>query len=252
MIDTALTAIQFLVAQAIEADTDAASRIYFSQAPQGAAFPFVVIDIVSRTETPTQDSGSAVDTYRFQVDVWARATSSVSAFAIASGISTDLREVWSRQTDTYIDGIQEVNFFTDYDGELLAQRVSNDYMVRVKPDGTGMSIVTSGTYTPTVESEANFTTIEVHEGQYLRVGNTVTVSGQFNGTANEIGDVEIQLTLPVVTGMSATEDAAGIVSDGEASGKIECEDPDHVRLIWTAVQNSISTRYSYHFTYQII
>jgi hypothetical protein len=248
MIDTALTAIQFLVAQAIEADTDAASRIYFSQAPQGAAFPFVVIDIVSRTETPTQDSGSAVDTYRFQVDVWARATSSVSAFAIASGISTDLREVWSRQTDTYIDGIQEVNYFTDYDGELLAQRVSNDYMVRVKPDGTGMPIVTSGTYTPTWIAESDFTISDINEAQYMRVGNTVTVSGRFTGTTAPAAN-SLTLSIPIASGVGV-EDVAGTFSNGARQhGKIS--GADGAKFDWES-DDAGTFGYSYTYTYQII
>lgn len=251
MIDTALTAIQFLVAQAIEADTDAASRIYFSQAPQSAAYPFVVIDIVSRTETPTQDSGSAVDTYRIQADVWAKASTTQSAFAIASGISTDLREVWSRQTDTYIDGIQEVNYFTDYDAELQAQRVSNDYMVRVKPNGTGMPIITSGTYTPTIINSANISDMTILEAQYLRVGSTVTVSGQFLGTPTTNTDNQVTLSIPIASSIASREDLSGTVSNGSQDhGKVEAE--GGAKCAWYSQSPDVPYRFSYTYTYQII
>jgi hypothetical protein len=140
MADTAIDAIRFMRDTAIAAGTDIGSRIYMSIAPQNAALPFAVMEIISRVESPTQDSGSAVDVYRIQVDVFAKASTTASGFEQAHDIASNLRQAWSRQTDelTYdhaITGFQEVNHLTDFDPDYNAYRVSNDYMVRVNEEG---------------------------------------------------------------------------------------------------------------------
>jgi hypothetical protein len=139
MADTALAAIRFLRDTAILADTDIGERIYMSIAPQPAVYPLAVMEIVSRTPSPTQDSGSAVDTYRIQVDVFAQATSESSAFEQASTIAHDLRVAWSREAGDTIDSIQEDSYFSDYLADQKVQQVSNDYMIRVLPDGEVMA-----------------------------------------------------------------------------------------------------------------
>jgi hypothetical protein len=78
------------------------------------------------------------------------------------------------------------------------------------------------------------------------------VSGQFSGQSGDTGLSEIQITIPVVTGMSNREDLAGTASDGEVSGKIECENSDRAKIQWVATQASGITRFSYTYTYQII
>lgn len=138
MADTALAAILFLRSTAITADTDLGERIYMSVAPQSAAFPYAVMEIVSRVESPTQDSGSAVDTYRIQVDVYAKAGSGTSGFETASTIAHDLRVAWSREAGDSVDSIQESNYFSDFIPDLNVNRVSNDYMIRVLQSGEVM------------------------------------------------------------------------------------------------------------------
>lgn len=115
-------------------------RVYFSQAPQDKEFPMVVFDIISRSESPTQDDGSAVDEYRFQVDVMAKSTSGKSAAQAAHEAAHAVRNVLSRKDNRatnevfsyQFDTIQEVNHITDYVPDLDIYRVSNDYLIRVK------------------------------------------------------------------------------------------------------------------------
>jgi hypothetical protein len=139
MADTALDAIKYLRDTAIAAETDAASRIYLTFAPQSASYPKVVMDIVSRVESPSQDLGSEVDVYRIQVDVFAKNGSARSGFDQAATIMHELREAWSRtgNNDDYnnvIDSVQEVGYRTDFlidasnEGVFL---VSSDYLIRV-------------------------------------------------------------------------------------------------------------------------
>ena len=117
--------------------TDADRPVYTGVAAQGATYPFVVIEIVSRDESETQDSGSAVDTYRVQVDCYAKSDSSASGYATAAGLSDGIRTALSRATDytTYthdIDGVQEAGHLTDYIPEIEVYRATNDYMIRIK------------------------------------------------------------------------------------------------------------------------
>lgn len=117
--------------------TDADLPVYTGVAAQGATYPFVVIEIVSRDESETQDSGSAVDTYRVQVDCYAKSDSSASGYATAAGLSDGIRTALSRATDysSYnydIDGVQEAGHLTDYIPEIEVYRATNDYMIRIK------------------------------------------------------------------------------------------------------------------------
>lgn len=143
-VSTAWTALHYLRNKAVAASTSAGSRVYTSHAQQTAIKPYVVMDIISRVESPTQDSGSAVDTFRIQVDCYAEGVKSgttMSAFKQADTLAQALREAWSRTSDglnydNNIDSVQEAGYLTDRFPDLAVQRVSNDYFVRVK-SGTG-------------------------------------------------------------------------------------------------------------------
>lgn len=140
---TALEAARFLRSLILTADiggTMFGDRVYFSQAPQDKTFPMVVFDVISRSESPTQDKGSAVDEYRFQVDVMAKTTASKSAAEAAHEAAHAVRTVLTRKDnsalgsefDYLFDTVQEVNHITDYVPDYDVYRVTNDYLIRVK------------------------------------------------------------------------------------------------------------------------
>lgn len=121
----------------------AEGSVFVNHAPQSATYPFIIATVVSREPSPTQDSGSAVDTYRVQLDVYAKATASVSAFDAAETIAHNARVaisrtygiamVWDSFTKSVvIDGVQEDNSFSEYIEDIMVCRVSTDYMIRVK------------------------------------------------------------------------------------------------------------------------
>lgn len=152
--NTAVDAIKYMRDTAILAGTDVGSRIYISIAPQSSTFPRVVMDIISREESPTQDSGSACDYYRIQVDVHSKQSRDISersAFVEAHDIAFALRQTWSRTTsntgdyDNAIDSIQEVDHRTGFLTDLDVYVVSNDYIVRMVGEGT--TIETDGVIT---------------------------------------------------------------------------------------------------------
>jgi hypothetical protein len=132
-------AVAAYVRQAINtAAPDLSNRIYITQAVQSAAFPLAVFSIISLTPTPTQDNGSAIDSFRVQVDVYAKASASNSGFVTANGLAQLIRTELSRDMvgDAYdgysIDLVQELGSFSDYDPILEVHRNSTDYSITIK------------------------------------------------------------------------------------------------------------------------
>ena len=121
------------------------------------------------------------------------------------------------------------------------------------PTGT----ITSGTYSPGVTSETNLdATTTASEAQYLRVGNTVTVSGRFNANPTLTATAtNFEISLPIASNIGAVEDVAGvafcgsIVSQGAAINGVVANDTAQIEWIATDVT---AQDWSYTFTYQII
>ena len=132
----AAAAIKHLKTLIEAAATSASTRVYVGVAPQSAVYPMIVMDIVSSEETETQGSGSSVSRFRIQIDMWAKNTAAESGFETATELDNDVRGAISRiraaSDSSFVDGVQEVNFLTDYMPEIDVYRVSRDYMVRVK------------------------------------------------------------------------------------------------------------------------
>ena len=121
-----------------------------------------------------------------------------------------------------------------------------------------VSALFAGTYTPTDSAHTNLTGSDVTmtEAQYMRVGNTVTVSGRFTGTATLTATAtSFEITLPVASNIGAAEDVAGIAFCGTIAGMgaevIGVVANDTAKIQWTS--SDISSRsWSYQFSYQII
>lgn len=120
-----------------------------------------------------------------------------------------------------------------------------------------LSSLSSGVYTPTRSAEVNLdSAVTMSEAQYLRVGNTATVSGRFTAdptlTATQ---TSFEITLPIASNIGAIEDVAGTAVCGTVYGLVAsilgsvANDTALIRWISSDVS---STMYSYHFTYQII
>jgi len=73
--------------------------------------------------------------------------------------------------------------------------------------------VESGTYTPTILSNSGNVTAIATSGpfQYLRVGNTVTVSGAINITTNANGTVNCAITPPISSDFTDQYTCAGVM-----------------------------------------
>ena len=260
---TASDAIKYMRDMAVLANTDAGSRIYVSVAPQSSDYPLVVMKVISMAPSPTQDSGSAVDTFRIQVDSYAKQSRTISddsAFDTAHGLADTLRSTWSRNGSTFgdydhlIDSIQEEDHREDFNTELETYRVSYDYMVRVNTTANAMTLLAAGTYTPTLSNLTNVDDATAYECQYMRVGSTVTVSGMFNASCTEFsGGSHMLMTLPIASNFAAFEDLAGTFTTQLGGyGSILANGISNKAQLYFVDGLSSAADYSFTFTYQVI
>lgn len=116
-------------------NTATGGRIYANAARQGVAYPLCVISGVGRVEAPTQDSDSAIDTYRIQVDLFADDLGATSGIAKLTVLSAYVREALARVTGTVdgvlVNGIQSAGERDDYDRDLQLHRRILDFQIRI-------------------------------------------------------------------------------------------------------------------------
>jgi hypothetical protein len=85
------------------------------------------------------------------------------------------------------------------------------------------TVVTSGTYSPTVTNVTNSTSPTASGFSYLRIGSIVKVAGQVSSGCTTAGGTSttIRITLPVATDITAAAQLSGVggsVADGTAEG----------------------------------
>jgi hypothetical protein len=122
--------------------------------------------------------------------------------------------------------------------------------------GNGALELSRGTYTPTLTNVANMAASTAYQAQYLRVGNTVTVSGKVDvdptltATATQLG-----ISLPIASNLGAQEDcagcafASGIASQG-ASVRGDAAN-NRAEMAWISTDVTNQPMY-FTFTYEII
>lgn len=118
--------------------------------------------------------------------------------------------------------------------------------------------VRSGTYTPTLTGIANVTSTTSRKATWLRVGNTVTVTGQFsvvptsNNTQTKIG-----FSIPVASNFGTIYEAGGVASTygtgvTEHSGGFYADTTnDRVELDYYETHGG-TNNFSYSFSYEVI
>lgn len=108
----------------------------------------------------------------------------------------------------------------------------------------------SGTYTPTLTNVTNVSASTAYKCQWLRVGNTVTVSGKIDIDSTSPGALEVGVSLPVASNFANEEDCAGTGTEVTAS-------PDPLWIKADATNNRASfnqnntdiTNHSHYFTF---
>lgn len=117
----------------------------------------------------------------------------------------------------------------------------------------------SGIYIPEISAPINIDTASittVTQSQYMRVGNTVTVSGRFiakpflTATATSF-----EISLPIASNIGAIEEVAGTAVSGLIYGLVAAivgSVSNNTALIRWISSDIDSGPYAYHFTYYII
>lgn len=123
-------------------------------------------------------------------------------------------------------------------------------------DYRGITLL-SGTYTPTRSAEANMdSNVTMTEAQYMRVGNTVTVSGRFTADPTLAATAtSFEITLPIASNIGAAEDVAGVAFCGSIAAQgaevIGVAANDTAKVQWQSGDITSQT-WSYTFTYAVI
>jgi len=122
-------------------------------------------------------------------------------------------------------------------------------------DGS-VTTLTNGTYTPSATNISNTSAITTYASQYLRVGNTVTVSGFIEGTSTASANNEFEITLPVASALTAAYQLAGTAVTTQ-SGAPSFSSPiragvanDKASFAWYTVSTGFA--FYYTFTYQVL
>lgn len=116
--------------------------------------------------------------------------------------------------------------------------------------------VMSGTYTPTITNIANASASTAFVMQWMRVGNIVTVSGQFDVDPTTAASTltQIEISLPVASNFSASTQLAGTACGNsvvEPCLILANPTTDTAAVNFLAV-NAANHAFSCHFTYQVI
>ena len=147
-------------------------------------------------------------------------------------------------TDRVGVGVAAPGSKLDVAGSFQCDSITND---------TGLA---AGVYTPTLTNVANLDASTAYECQYMRVGNTVTVSGKVDidptltATSTQLG-----ISLPVASNIGATEDCAGVAfaSGIVGQGAAILGDAANNRAQLQYISGDVTNQPMYFtFTYQVI
>lgn len=122
--------------------------------------------------------------------------------------------------------------------------------------GTTNQYVASGTYTPTLTAITNIGTLSVQKFQWLRVGNLVTVSGQFVGTPTVAATAtQVGISLPIASNLNSAGDCAGTGRQGtNANGEVLAiygdVTNDRAECFFQSLSN-VAVSYVVQFTYEV-
>jgi hypothetical protein len=113
-----------------------------------------------------------------------------------------------------------------------------------------------GVFTPTVTNVLNITSSIAYQGQFFMIDNVVTVSGRVDVTFTGSGQSSFEMTLPVPSVFTATQNAGGTFASRTAgstmigsinaissASKVDCE---------VVAQASGAYEFYYNYTYRII
>lgn len=140
---------------------------------------------------------------------------------------------------------------------LVSERNALAYVWNTDDGAPQRTALSFGTYTPTASAATNLdSTPTMTLAQYIRVGNTVTVSGRFTADPTLTAQTtSFEITLPVASDISNAYEAAGTAVCGNivsmCADIIGVAGNDTAKIQWKATDVT-SQSWSYIFTYQVL
>lgn len=119
---------------------------------------------------------------------------------------------------------------------------------------SGLTDLSSGTYTPTLTGVTNVDATTAYVCQYLRVGSTVHVSGALNIDPTAAGDTVVGISLPIVSGLANSENLGGTtVCNGVAQYGLLFGDAGNDRASLRFIATDVAARdFWFTFTYRVL
>lgn len=118
-----------------------------------------------------------------------------------------------------------------------------------------LPVTSSGVYAPVASDLSNLDSVAISDAQYLRIGNTVTVSGRYTVTATVPGTaIEFRMTLPVASTFAEVWQAGGVAlsqTSGNGAG-ITGRVGDPLAVIASSTSVALPDAMAFVFSYQII
>lgn len=138
------------------------------------------------------------------------------------------------------------------DIDVLAGSIAAPGTLNVGTLQIGGNAITDGTWTPTLTNTLNLDASTSYTCNYMRVGNTVTVSGRVDCNPTATGTVILEMSLPIASNFASFENAGGTGAISTNIGVPIYASSANDRLIFTYTATQTSSE-PIHFsaTYRI-
>lgn len=118
-----------------------------------------------------------------------------------------------------------------------------------------ISTTASGTYTPTLSNTYNVASTTALTAHYMRVGDQVTVTGRFGAASTSVGTMQVGISLPIASSMTAADDATGMGSSTTTSTfrrvDLYYKVASSTVVLETVTNDTGDNNYRFQFTYTI-
>lgn len=142
------------------------------------------------------------------------------------------------------------------DGSIY--RDTTNGLVRTRVAGAWVTISdklpSDGTWTPTLTSVTNIAASLASVGQFMRVGNTVTISGSVQIDPTATGAAQLDMSLPVPSNFTGFQNAAGFArtDNGDIAGTIEANTTTDVLSLKLTATTTNNRNVTFQATYRIL
>jgi len=150
---------------------------------------------------------------------------------------------------------------TNLNADLLDDQSGAFYLARANHTGTQtMSTISDlptlahGTYTPTLTNTTNLDASTAYACQYLRVGNTVTVSGKVDMDPTAAGTTELRMSLPIASTFASEQQCGGTAAASAIHQSVRILGGASVttaRFVFQAPDGT-NRSYNFSFTYLVV